>query len=238
MTEEVFYGILSGFVGGFISGYIDPKLIERERKVTLRFSRIIIQQFPKSARIILEVKNEGKLSVYNAVGYLTIEVDGRPQIPKDLVIRKGTGFCNPIPAPARRFFIDGTCEFCDFTGYLVPEESPEVLSEPLCWTTPIYVGEGLQDYKYNHVTHIPGKGSAKLCLFDLYKIKFEDKLFYMIRVFSEYGVKHYPRICLKLDLQSSLRITFKIVVSGENIRKPAEAVVKIKRKKSRFRFNL
>lgn len=110
---------------------------------------------------------------------------------------------------------------------MVPYHSPEVMWEPLCWTTPIHVGEGSDGDKYNHVTHIPVGGNAKLCLCDLYKVvdEQENVEFYLIKVHSEYGVEVWPRICLKLPLESppSFEIIFKVKVGGENVRNIIES---------------
>jgi len=88
--------------------------------------------------------------------------------------------------------------------------------------------------KYRHITYIPAKGSAKLVIFDLFKVNLENngkkEEFYLIKVHSEYGVGPYPRVCLKLlkDKPFKGEIVFKFVVAGDNTKEPAFTEVKIK----------
>ena len=119
------------------------------------------------------------------------------------------------------------CIFCVGKTYLVPYLSPEVEWEALPWSLPVYVGEGLDGDKYNHVTHIPVGGNAKLAVFDMYRVKvikpeYEEK-FYLIKVHSEYGCDIRPRICLKLSLQNPVNVIFRIRIGGENIRETPES---------------
>jgi len=69
-------------------------------------------------------------------------------------------------------------------------------------------------------------------LFDIFKIEDteNDERFYLIKVHSEYGTEYYPRVCLKLPLDRRWKgeLVFEIKASGENIRKQANAQVKIK----------
>lgn len=235
LDNPIAYWIGGSLSTGFFT-YLFTKRREAEKRAILEFSsEPIFQELEKSVRLLLDVKYvEGELSVFNAVGYLTIEIerDGKRslRIPEKILVKKGEEFCQG------EGWI-GVCEFCkdehkdEWKKYLVPYYSPEVRWEPLCWTLPIPAGEGLDGDKYNHVTHIPVGGNAKLCLCDLYKAKVVDKKenvnkeFYLIKVHSEYGVEVRPRICLKLPLENppDFEIIFKVKVGGENVRKIIES---------------
>jgi len=216
---------LAYWIGGSLFTYLFTKRRDVEKKAILRFSsEPIFQRFEESVRVYLGVEYvKGELSVFNAVGYLTIETNEGSRIPSDILIKKGDSICQPhiIRVMGGRADISrDSCDFCKGKGYLVPYHNPEVRWEPLCWTTPINIGEGLEGDKYCHVTHIPIGGRAKLCLCDLYRVKYHDEEFYMIKVHSEYGVEVWPRVCLRLPLRNppNFEIIFKVRVGGENVR--------------------
>ncbi len=229
-----------------IIGGLTVVAYQQLRLAILGFGDIIIQRFEESARIILSVKHEyGSLQVTNATGFLTIKIGDDNIIPHDLIVKKEDSRCS----------LQYRCDKCvkvipisrleteyKYCLYLTSYKEPMVLDEALPWTMPIKIGEGMDGLKYCHVTNIPAKGSAKLLLFDVYDVIDEknNEEFYLIKVHSEYGDELYPRICLKLpknpnnvssELTSKLStdgITFKIRVTGDNVRKPAETEIKIK----------
>jgi len=124
------------------------------------------------------------------------------------------------------------CNKCEGKEYLVSYEKGDkvkVFCEYVPWTVPVKSGEGINNLPYKHVTHIPVQGSAKLVLFDIYRMDDGQEEFYLIKVHSEYGDIYHPRVCLKLPLRNPPKDTliFNIDVSGENVRGRARTSLKI-----------
>jgi len=237
-------GAVGGIAGALLGAYLNNRFTKQreiEKKAVLEFfQEPILHKFRNSVRVYLGVRYaEGELPVFNATGYLTIEteVNGRrsKKIPKELLIKKES-FCLQTLKDSEdelrkkrghTCYSRGKCMFCLGKTYLVPYYSPEVEWEALPWTLPVYVGEGLEGDKYNHVTHIPVRGNAKLAVFDIYRVKmvelkYEEE-FYLIKVHSEYGCDIRPRICLKLPLRKSVNVIFRIKIGGENLREMPES---------------
>ena len=216
------YNTLVGVILGWILSSLTNWFYERHKMATLKFdSDLFIEKFQKSISVSLDVVYKGgKLPVSNCISYLTITVNGKEEIPADLVIEKSY-ICNII--------ID-SLKACKEKTYLVSSNNPKVVFEALCWSLPISSGKGRDNLEYAHLTHLPVKGRARLRLFDIYSVKYENSEFYLIKIHSEYGVKYYPRICLKLpkNPKNSINIDFKVVATGENVKKQAETTIKLK----------
>ncbi len=232
-----------GIAGALLGAHFNNRFAKQreiEKKAVLEFfSKPILHKLQCSVRAYLGVKYiEGELPVFNATSYLTIEteVNGRRsrEIPKEILVKKES-FClqtlehlkDRLRIVKDRACYFRRCIFCSSKTYLVPYHSPEVEWEALPWTLPVDVGAGLEGDKYNHVTHIPVGGNAKLAVFDVYRVKvieseYEEE-FYLVKVHSEYGCDIRPRICLKLPLRNSVNVIFKIRIGGENLRETPES---------------
>jgi len=222
---------LGGVVIGAVIGFAFSEVKEYIHKAVLSFTDIELHDFRTSVRVILPVVHEhGSLPVNNASGYLTIyhPILGHRKseyLPKDILM------CKSKP-PTCSF----RCRLCDYMGtpreYLAPYPQAKVLSEVLPWTVPLKAGEGLDNLPYKHLTNIPVNGIAKLVLFDIFKVEDIENYerFYLVKVHSEYGTEYYPRVCLKLPLNQKWKgeLVFEVKASGENIRKQANAQIKIK----------
>jgi len=215
---------LGGVVTGALIGFVLSEVKEYWRRAVLSFADIELHDFSNSVRVVLPVVHErGSLPVNNASGYLTMYsiIDHRKSeyLPEDVLMNV------LMPCSWR-------CRFCRCKPYLTSYPKAKVLSEVLPWTVPLKAGEGLDNLPYKHLTNIPVNGIAKLILFDIFKIEDteNDERFYLIKVHSEYGTEYYPRVCLKLPLDHKWKgeLVFEIKASGENIRKQANAQVKIK----------
>ncbi len=227
------YNTLVGVILGWILSSLTNWFYERRRMATLKFdSDLFIEKFQKSVRVSLDVVyKSGKLPVSNCIGYLTIIVNGKEEIPANLIVKKSREPCEigKIRNGLYSGVDDLLCYECRGTGYLANSLNPRVFYDALCWSLPISSGRGLGNLEYAYLTHIPVKGRVRLRLFDIYNVKFENNEFYLIKVHSEYGVKYYPRICLKLprNPKNTVNIDFKVVATGENVKKQAETTIKL-----------
>ena len=225
--------VVVGYVIGSCATLLTMWLKDRWNRAKLEFSDdVIFHPFSESVSVLLEVKHiAGSLPATNAMGLLTINYEGLGEkediIPQGIVIEKENGKC---------IFKDQGCNRCGCREYLVPYSSfIKVHSEPLPWTMPIDSGEGLIGLPYKHLTNIPVNGLAKLVLFDIYKAIFKhddncEEKFYLVKVHSEYGNIHHPRVCFKLSLEKPItgKLVFTINVASENIRGKVETRLHIK----------
>ena len=92
-------GAAVGWIGGGYATYRFMKRREMEKKAILKFSdKPVFHKFENSVRVLLSVEYvKGELSVFNAVSYLTIEIerDGEKslEIPKEILVKKGEEIC-------------------------------------------------------------------------------------------------------------------------------------------------
>ena len=103
--------------------------------------------------------------------------------------------------------------------------------EPLPWSIPKEFDKGLEGDPYYHVADIPSKGFNKVSLMDVYRVKNEDRYWYVLRIFSEYGTEVRPRAVVILspkDAQLEI-LRFDIRITCENIRGKTEAMLMFKR---------
>jgi hypothetical protein len=162
----------------------------------------------------------GSLPVSNAMGFLTVIAKTKPL--SMIAARKVDGRCE----------LESLCNLCGGKAYLASPKV-EIRSEALPWSLPIEAGTGLEGLKYAHLTHIPVRGLARLRLFDVYRVRVYDYAgglkdeFWLIKVHSEYGVTHYPRICLKLPMSGSTELALNVTSTGENVRKSAQGEIEI-----------
>ena len=123
------------------------------------------------------------------------------------------------------------------------KDNPRIESDLLPWATserPIKrpVLRGLRRLlivytDYLHITSISLHQESKLLLFDLTPLSGDS---YLIRFFSECGAKRpddptprYYRVCMRLE--EGLRIGFRVMVTGDGLRKPLEFRVIVEKQK-------
>jgi hypothetical protein len=216
-----------GSLAGVILGFMLELFREKRNKAKLEFNEYYLEPFEESARGSIRVKHVGgKLPATNTISLLTIETRGKLS---EIAVRKVDGKCE----------LEDLCKKCSGKVYLASGEAG-VRDEALPWSLPIEAGVGMQNLRYAHLIHIPVGGSSLLRLFDIYRVKVYGPHargkprevkgeFWLIKVHSEYGVHHHPKICLKLPIKGDyVDIHFIIRLAGENLRESMQTMVTVK----------
>jgi hypothetical protein len=215
---------LSGVVVGFVLSLIYEKI----KSAKLKLADLFFESFDHSARVSIKVIHySGSLPATDVVGFLTIKTT--TDLPK-MAVEKVGGRCK---------LDDLGCDLCGRDTYLASPKAG-INSEPLPWSLHIPAGTGLKGLKLCHLTHIPVGGEVKLRLFDIYRVKVHSSVateshvvedeFWLVKLHSEYGDTHYPRICLKLPISEPTELILVINIAGENVRKSLRGEVEIRLK--------
>ncbi len=226
-----------GTLAGVVLGHALERLRERSARAKLKFDdKLYLEPFEHSVRVSVRARHvEGKLPATNVMGLLTVEVHGAKL--SDLVVGKKVK--EELKERKIECKLKYLCRECSDKAYLA-SEGAEIEDEPLPWSVPISAGVGLDGLRYSHLTHISVGGSSLLRLFDVYWAKLygprahgeprrlEDE-FWLVKVHSEYGTEHYPRICLRLPIKgSNTKLCFVIKLAGENVREAVQDRVILK----------
>ena len=243
--------LISGAVGGLIVWGVSAYWDKKQRAVLCFRSEPLVSQFRESRRVMLVVEHQaGNRPATNALGYVTIKVGKERGIPPEIVVPKKKQSHLSLRGVEERgegeeCELKEVCNKCNEKTYLVPYEQAtriDVYSDALPWTLSIEAGKGLDDLPLRHLTHIPVGGTAKLLLFDIYRVevvkmdkgggKVVERLgeYYLLKVHSEYGDTYYPRVCIKLPVPPPCKdkqLLFEVTVTGENVREAVKTSVRI-----------
>lgn len=178
-----------------------------------------LEDFDKSIRVSLLVKNKGNVTIRDAKAALTLE---KGETLKGLVKDNQGNKCDVCPVR----------DYCPRPNYLVNIHNPHVDGEALSWALPekpIHIG----NYVYTHMTSISPGQRSRLLLFDVRPcgINSSNQKF-VVSFYSEYGApgpsdppgsapKRPYRVCIQLG-DDVKEICAKITIYGKGMRRPYE----------------
>jgi len=202
---------LMGFVTFLAWAIRETTYVAKLKLVDVEY-HVFKDHYGESLRILIKVKNEGKVIAKWVKPLLSIQSDiGKYAIAKEESTKMNSEHKYYAPCEKEGF----TCPICirDVRGFLCPY--PFTVSDNyLCWTVPeVEAGKGLYG-RYCHVTNIPPGDAQYIVLADVYRD--EQKGFTVVKFMSEYGTESKPRICLKFPLNEEISVNMKIKIVGEN----------------------